>query len=83
MPHSFKEKFSISISNSSFMTTYGRNKSYRFEEVYHMWLKQHQHTDKPTILENIEKCFKNQIFPQIDSLSIEAINTHTCQKAVN
>ncbi|NKD36932.1 hypothetical protein HED42_02165 [Enterococcus casseliflavus] len=48
-----------------------------------MWLEQHQNTDKPTLLENIEKCFKNQILLQIDSLNIEAINTHTCQKAVN
>ncbi|MFS0999194.1 hypothetical protein [Enterococcus casseliflavus] len=60
-----------------------RNQRYRLEEVYHMWLEQHQNTDKPTLLENIEKCFKNQILLQIDSLNIEAINTHTCQKAVN
>lgn len=48
-----------------------------------MWLEQHQHTVKPITLENIEKRFKNQILPQIGSLSIEAIVTHTCQKAVN
>ena len=62
---------------------YKKNKRYKFNEVYELWLEQYKNTVKESTLLKTLELFDNHVLPFYGNMYMDKITVTHCQKAIN